>query len=147
MFLRLKTLNGADGQKFVESPDGHWMLLMPDKSNESYSGIFRFVSIHVSDLAESVCFYRDALGAVVVANSANSAMIKFGEGVALELTQLEETLELERGDAFGRFAIETEDGGPMKISENIARFACDSNSCSKFTMPHLAVRLTPVHQV
>ena len=122
----------------MESPDRYWFLLVPDrKETSSTAGIFRFVSLHVTNLTESVDFYRDALNAKVVEKDksypgaydlGNSAMLTFtgDDGMHVELVELEAGVSLERGEAFGRFAIETEDNAPMKISESISRYLDDA---------------------
>lgn len=117
-----------DGQKFVVSPDGYWLLLVPDEPSVKSEGVFRFVSIHVSTLAESICFYQEALHArLSVPPDAgkcdpNSAMMSFGRGVSIELVQLDAGTPLQRGAAAARLVVETEQGGPRAIGERISRW-------------------------
>jgi catechol 2,3-dioxygenase-like lactoylglutathione lyase family enzyme len=121
-------------KKFVESPDGYWFLLTPNttlRSGEKIGeGIFQYVSLHVQNVSESIDFYRDALDAEIVYREIDSALLSppsvllsFAgpQSVHLEVVELDPAESLERREAFGRFALATEDLAPMKISESIDR--------------------------
>jgi hypothetical protein len=113
-----------EGKKIVKMPDGHWLLLSP--RNQGGLGIFQCVSLHVANITESVAFYCNALKAHLIQfNTAGdrSAILSFAgpDSVQLELVELPTGVNLDRGEAFGRLAIETEDNAPMKISESISR--------------------------
>lgn len=115
-----------DGRKFVESPDGHWFLLSPETRVSGVKigqGIFQYVSLHVESLLESTEFYCKTLNAKLVKSEMKSCLLSFAgqQSVHIELVELEEGT-LEKRESYGRFAISTEDGAPMKISESINRY-------------------------
>jgi catechol 2,3-dioxygenase-like lactoylglutathione lyase family enzyme len=136
-FVGNKDLIGVDsaGRKFIETPDGHWIKLVDSgAANEGASDqrdCVESVALHVTDLASSVKFYSQVLGASVVVNpdgiSAScvwkSASSGKSNGVnrsaaqtGIVLFQLEEGKKLEFEASQGRFAIETEDGAQEKIA-------------------------------
>lgn len=86
-FVGDKSLIGVDsaGQKFLDTPDGHWLNLIDDSddrisvlSTASNSPIqiqdeaIKFISVHVSNLTSSIAYYKDILGANVRINTENS---------------------------------------------------------------------------
>jgi catechol 2,3-dioxygenase-like lactoylglutathione lyase family enzyme len=118
----------AQGNRFLQTPDGHYILLI-DKENSfsSSEGPVLYISLHVSHLESAKSFYRDVLGAKVVSETSTSVSLLWPlhEGdnsrssVGVELVQLPQGLTLDHAEAQGRFAIETEDNAPDAMSKRV----------------------------
>ena len=114
-------------------------------SGETNTNIFKYISLHVRNISESIEFYRDALDAKIVLYKdpdhiipTPSALLSFShnspdhqpqhqhyptntEECLVELVELGGNVSLDRGEASGRFAIETEDDASVRICDAISR--------------------------
>jgi catechol 2,3-dioxygenase-like lactoylglutathione lyase family enzyme len=135
-FIGNKNLIGVDsaGRQFIETPDGHWLNLVDSGANEDASDqrdCVESVALHVTNLASSVKFYSQVLGASVEvnpegisascvwksnSNGKSNGVSRSAAQTGIVLFQLEEGKELKFEASQGRFAIETEDGAQEKIA-------------------------------
>jgi catechol 2,3-dioxygenase-like lactoylglutathione lyase family enzyme len=123
------------GRKFIVTPDGHWLNLIESEAasnSKIHQGdSIRSVSLHVSNLASSVAFYEQVLGATVTLSadkiSASCSWDPSNESnrktptknAEVNLFQLPEGQAMDFGASQGRFAIETEDGAQKKIASRM----------------------------
>ena len=140
-------VESEDGKSnFLQTSDGYWILLVDVPDGKSSLSAILFISLHVTDIQESIDFYTIALNAKVIPqdsddfpqgalksidNNIKSVVLNFdsnedpsqkGKGVYIELVELPKGQELRRGEAFGRLAIETEDNAAMGVSEALSRY-------------------------
>jgi catechol 2,3-dioxygenase-like lactoylglutathione lyase family enzyme len=97
----------SDGRKFLESPDGYWFLLLPNNKDNWAQNTFKYVSLNVKSLHDSLAFYQNVLDASVLkpskfVESMNSALIYFNNSsdVKLELVEVEGNSEIFRGNSY-----------------------------------------------
>jgi hypothetical protein len=127
------------GYRYVLNPDGHMIRLIDHISiHECKQFPFVCISLNVSNILRASAFYHDILGATVEIKDAENLIISWDNGdcvcnantcmhvdkdrnVFLELVQLHQGEVVDRGQAFGRLAIETEDDAPAYIH---SRFTC-----------------------
>jgi len=109
-----------DGYKFliVDSP------VVPEHQNPTDP--FLHVSLHVSNLKNSVEYYRDALGFTVFKDHSSDAshprvIIGFttSKSLKLELVQLKNGEYVDHAKAIGRIATETEDNAQANVEHNV----------------------------
>ena len=126
-----KDIIGYDdsGRQFVQTPDGHFINLIDDNmetnteeltSLRRIDKIFDHIAIHVSNITESIAFYRDILCAKVEDIHHNIAKCYwYQNSVSIMLHQLENDESVDFGEAKGRFAIATNDGAIEEIYHHI----------------------------
>jgi catechol 2,3-dioxygenase-like lactoylglutathione lyase family enzyme len=117
----------SEDDKFAQMPDGHFIKLVPrtvfpGEEGDTPREIFKGVSLHVSDLKSSISFYESVLEAECVSSDAQHATFSFGSGSQGDGDVLVELHEapggwVDRAEASGRFAIETNDGAPSSVAE------------------------------
>lgn len=133
------------GRRYLQAPD-HWILLEESPVERDQLPVL-YVSLHVTDLEHSLKFYSNILGASPVHHFSHSnadeksavvswelndqvsisseacadAGRKNTRGACIELVQLPPGQKVERAQAFGRFAIETEDNAPFYLAERLVR--------------------------
>lgn len=124
------------GRPFVKTPDGYKFLLVDTDEGPSYEP-FLLVSLNTSDLEKARKFYTEVMGGTEFSKdipgaeqSAKSAVFgwtdrqsedaKCMDSVKLELVQLEgSNAVVDHKAASGRYAIETEDGGPEEMKRRL----------------------------
>jgi thioredoxin/lactoylglutathione lyase len=119
-------LPGGYGYKMATAPDGYRYLLVPGTTGTTETEPFLFVSIHVSDLAASLKYYTEVLGfkqfknVPGALNNEHSAVIGFhNDYCKLELVELPKGVSIDHKKAIGRMAIETEDGAPNTVADDV----------------------------
>ena len=146
-------VKSEDGKhNFLRTVDGYEILLVDVPESLSTLSAILFISLHVTDIQESIDFYTTALKAKVIpedsdqfpigalksrgdgsiGKNAGSVVFRFDndkyeehkgqDSVYIELVELSKDIELTRGEAFGRLAIETEDNAAMEISEAMSQY-------------------------
>ena len=109
------------------------------KVSSGDTNIFKYISLHVRNISESVEFYKDALNAKIVLYKDSdyriptpSVLLSFShnsldhhptntEDCLIELVELGASVPLDRGETSGRFAIETEDDASVLINDAMSR--------------------------
>jgi len=100
--LKDKAEKGPETSLLVRDPDGHKFYIYPGKADLP----LKRLSLNVKSLAESKQFWEDIVGMREVSSTDHSAVLTYGpDQVALELRQLPVGVALNRGTAFGRYAI------------------------------------------
>jgi len=115
------------GRQYVESPDGYWFYLVDDSLINDFDETFLYVSIHVSNLKNSLSFYCNVLGASQFADavpskaesSQLSAMITFDNKFGIQLVEIGDAVD--RGTAHGRLAVEVLPGVPALVAGRVKK--------------------------
>jgi catechol 2,3-dioxygenase-like lactoylglutathione lyase family enzyme len=158
------------GQRFLETPDGHWIILVDDSKLDSQTnalddqnvaaasdrGAVKFISLCVSNLTSSVQFYANVLGADVVLDSEECSALciwrrKVNDSrdgssnhkeVAVELVQLPPPITVDFRASQGLLIIETDE-----IELNRLRsFAENSDAVRHLGAPHGSATLHHVDE-
>jgi len=93
---------GPETSLLVRDPDGHKFYIYPGKTDYPV----KRVSLNVKNLAESKKFWEEIVGMKEVSSNDKVAVVTYGQDqCAVELHQLPSGVALNRGTAFGRYAI------------------------------------------
>ncbi|KAI6188588.1 Glyoxalase-like domain-containing protein [Aphelenchoides besseyi] len=99
--LKDKAEKGPETSLLVRDPDGHKFYVYPGKTDLPV----RRVSCNVKSLSESKTFWQEHLGMKEIHTSDKSSVLTYGKDqCSLELIQLDSTMNLNRGTAYGRIA-------------------------------------------
>lgn len=150
----------SSGQRFLETPDGQWIILISDEeidaTEESFldhaessimtkgKGLMKTISLYVSDLISSILLYKSVLGATVVRDpELNSAICTWDkqdpssrtdrplcERVGIELVQISSDEIVDIRDSQGSVTIATDRFNLRTIRERIAKFKTKASDLS-----------------
>lgn len=113
----------ATGLQFVSSPDGYKFFMEDAPASES-GDPFQRVTINVTNLDKSAELYSTVFGASVEREEVKgrpSLAVRFApRGASLRLLPLPEGTKLDRAEATGRYAVETEDGAPDALATRVS---------------------------
>jgi catechol 2,3-dioxygenase-like lactoylglutathione lyase family enzyme len=106
----------------TRDPDGHAIVCVDADCEDQ----FVCVSLFVRNLDKALAYYRDVLHAAPSSRelpgaSAGGKAVLLGGPVGVELVASEPGAELVHGETKGRFAVETEDGGPDAIAKQAVK--------------------------
>jgi len=93
---------GPENSLVVHDPEGHKFFIHPGKTELP----FKRVSLNASNLAETKKFWEEIVGMKEVSSSDHNAVLTYGPNQCqVEIRQLPAGVSINRGTAFGRFAI------------------------------------------
>jgi hypothetical protein len=100
--LKDKAEKGPETSLLIKDPDGHKFYIYPGKTDHP----LKRVSLNVKHLSESKRFWEEIIGMTEVNSTDHNVVLTYGEGQCqIELRQLPAGIALNRGTAFGRYAI------------------------------------------
>lgn len=149
----------SSGQRFLETPDGQWIILVSDEgvdATEAFldnaessimtngKGFIRMISLYVSDLISTILLYENVLGATIVRDpDLNSAICTWDKQdpssrtdrplcnrVGIELVQTSSDEIVDMRASQGSVTIATDQLNLRTIRERIAKFKSKASDLS-----------------